>query len=83
MAIYNLAVITKKIYDSNLQLFNLKTLQDLLSIKKESTLFSIVKKLLLHRILIKAEKDKYIINNNQTQDFVIASFIYQPSYVSF
>jgi len=80
---YNLATATKKIYDSNFSLFTLKTLRDLLGIKKESTLFSIIKKLTKLGILTKIEKNKYLLKEAKIHDFVLANFIYQPSYISF
>jgi len=80
---YNLAVITKMIYDSNFVFFTLKTLRDILEIKKEGTLFYVIKKLLWAEILIKIEKDKYLLKGAKINDFVLANFIYQPSYISF
>ncbi|MCD6471067.1 hypothetical protein J7K86_00870, partial [bacterium] len=80
---YNLAVLTKKIYDSGFFLFTLKTLRDILEIKKEGTLFNIIKKLIEAKILIKLERDKYLLKDAKVNDFTLANFIYQPSYVSF
>jgi len=83
MGRYNLAIMTKKIYDSCLLFFILKTLRDILDIRKESTMFSIVKKLLEAKVLIKIEKNKYLLKDAKINDFALANFIYQPSYVSF
>jgi len=80
---YNLASITKKVYDSGVSFFTLKTLRDILEISKESTLFSIVKKLIKAKVLLKIEKDKYLLKGREVSDFALANFIYQPSYVSF
>jgi len=80
---YNLAGITKKVYDSGFSFFTLKTLRDILEISKESTLFSIVKKLIKAGVLLKIEKDKYLLKGREVSDFALADFIYQPSYVSF
>jgi len=80
---YNLAVLTKKIYESKLSFFTLKTLRDILEIKKEATLFSVIKRLLEADILIKLEKDKYLLKSEKISDFALANFIYQPSYISF
>jgi len=83
MGRYNLAIMTKKIYDSCFLFFTLKTLRDILDIRKESTMFSIVKKLLEAKVLIKIEKNKYLLKDAKINDFALANFIYQPSYVSF
>lgn len=80
---YNLAGITKKVYDSGFSFFTLKTLRDILEINRESTLFSIVKKLIKAGVLLKIEKDKYLLKGREAGDFALADFIYQPSYVSF
>lgn len=83
METYSLAIITKKIYDSSFSLFTLKTLRDVLEIRKESTMFSIVKKLIRAKVLIKIERNKYLLRDAKINDFALANFIYQPSYVSF
>ncbi len=83
METYNLAIITKKIYNSRFSFFTLKTLRDVLDIKKESTMFNIVKRLLKAGILIKIERNKYLLRDVEINDFTLANFIYQPSYVSF
>lgn len=80
---YNLAVITKMIYNSGFSLFTVKTLSDISEIKKEGTLFSVIKKLLQAGILVKIERDKYLLKGTKINDFSLANFIYQPSYVSF
>ena len=83
METYSLAIITKKIYDSSFSLFTLKTLRDVLEIRKEGTMFSIVKKLQKAKVLIKIERNKYLLKDAKINDFALANFIYQPSYVSF
>jgi predicted transcriptional regulator of viral defense system len=80
---YNLAILTKKIYDSNLLFFSLKTLRDILNIKKEVTLFSIIRKLLEAEVLMKVEKDRYLLKGAEINDFALANFIYSASYISF
>lgn len=80
---YNLATITKKIYNSKFLLFTLKTLTDILEIKKESTVFSVIKKLLQAEVLIKLERNKYLLKGDKVNDFALANFLYQPSYISF
>jgi predicted transcriptional regulator of viral defense system len=80
---YNLVAFTKKIYNSRLSFFSLKTLRDILEVKRESSLFLVIKKLLESEILVKIEKDKYMIKGTSIHDFALANFIYQPSYISF
>lgn len=80
---YNLASATKKIYDSGLKLFSLNTLKGLLEIKKESTMFAIIKKLVISGVLQKIERNKYFLKGVKVNDFSLANFIYQPSYISF
>lgn len=83
METYNLAVLTKKIYESGLSFFTLKTLKDVLDIKKDSALFSLVKKLVEAEILLRVERNKYVLKGARISDFSLANFIYQPSYISF
>ncbi len=83
MARYNLAKLTKKIYDSNLSFFTLKTLRDILDIEKEITLFSVVKKMLQAGVLVKIERNKYLLKETKIDDFSLANYLYQPSYISF
>ena len=80
---YNLAKITKLIYESKLVFFNLKTLRDILEIKNEETLFSVIKKLIRENVLAKAERNKYFLKDAYINDFSLANFLYQPSYISF
>jgi len=83
MGTYNLATITKKIYNSGFSLFYTKTLKDILDIKKQSTLFSVVKKLVNAKILIRIGRNKYLLKDGNIKDFSIANFIYNSSYISF
>lgn len=80
---YNLAIFTRRIYNSAIKLFTLNTLKDVLKIKKEATFFSILNRLIKAGILIKIEKNKYILSDAQISDFCLANFLYQPSYISF
>jgi len=80
---YNLVSITKRIYDSHLSFFTLKTLKDILEVRKENSLFSVIKKLLQAGILVKIERDKYLLKGVSIHDFALANFIYQSSYISF
>lgn len=83
MESYNLARLTKKIYESKLTFFSLKTLRDLIESDKESTLFHLIKRLISNEILIKIERDKYMLKGAAVGDFALANFLYKPSYISF
>lgn len=80
---YDLAAITKLIYDSNFLFFTLKTIRDILEIEKESTLFSIVKKLIKAGVLLRLERNKYLLKEAKVNDFSLANYICIPSYISF
>lgn len=79
----NLAAATKRIYNSGFSFFTLKTLRDILTVKKESALFSVIKRLLKGGVLLRLEKNKYLLKDVKVSNFALANFIYQPSYVSF
>ncbi|MDP8216766.1 MAG: hypothetical protein P9L98_05565 [Candidatus Kaelpia imicola] len=80
---YDLGILTKKIYDSDISFFTIKTIRDILEIKKESTFFAIMNRLVESELFIKIEKGKYLLSNNNISDFTLANLIYQPSYISF
>lgn len=83
MGRYNLATLTREIYNSGLKFFTLKTLQDILNVKKETTFHYILNKFLDAGIIVKVERGKYILNDVHISNFALANFLYQPSYVSF
>jgi hypothetical protein len=83
METYNLAFAVKKIYDSGISFFDLKTLNHILKINKNSTFYFVLRQLLSQKILIKIERNKYILENSKINDFTISNFLYSPSYISF
>ena len=83
MKSYDLALITKEIYNSSIELFTLKTLKDLLAIDKASSLFKVISRLSSSGIIKKIERNKYILKDFSGSEFKLANFIYEPSYVSF
>lgn len=83
METYNIGTITKKIYDSKLCLFTAKTLKDILTIKKENTMFNVIQRLVAGKILSKIERNKYLLKDAPVLDYSLAYFLYQPSYISF
>lgn len=77
------AVLVKKIYQSNLELFTTKTLRDMLGANvPQATFFSMLNRLTRQNILQKLERDKYLRVGGHAHDFRIANFLYEPSYVS-
>jgi len=83
METYTLSQSIKKIYDSGLFFFTTKTLRDVIGEKKESTFFKFITRLIDDKILLKVEKNKYLLNNSKINDFELANFLQTPSYISF
>lgn len=83
MKTYDLSLITKKILDSDLNIYNLHSFSQLLDIRSSSSVFRIINHLIKSKVLLKIEKNKYLVNNNKTSVFALANQVYQPSYISF
>lgn len=79
---YDRAKITKEIYNSGLTFFTVPTLKDLLGVEKNNTLFKIIQRLCQEKILQKLERGKYILVDKSVDDFELANFLYNPSYIS-
>jgi len=79
----NFASAVKKIYESNFYFFNTKTLNDIIGVNKESTFFKYISRLIREDILVKIERDKYLLRKATVSDFELANFLFFPSYVSF
>ena len=83
METYNLAAITKELYESSLVLFTTKTLRDMIGVNlPQATFFSLLSRLTGGHVLQKIERDKYVLAGARIHDFNIANFLYEPSYVS-
>lgn len=78
---YDLALLTKKLLDSSLDLVDKKTLADLWEIENQRTVYRIIRGFVNKGIIEKIERDKYRIGG-RGGSFEIANFLYQPSYVS-
>ncbi len=78
-----MSLLTKRIYESSVQLFTLKTLREHLDLDKSGSLYKIVTRLIESEVLIKIERNKYCLKNYSCSDFALSNFIYEPSYVSF
>lgn len=83
MKTYDMSLLTKKIYDSRFQLFSFQTLWNLMEIKKPSSFFKIINRLVKSGVLVKIERNKYLLKNFTDSEFFLANFIYEPSYLSF
>jgi len=83
MKTYDMSLLTKKIYDSSVQMYTLKSLREILAIEKESSLYKVLNRLVGNGVLKNIERDKYVLNKYSGSDFSLANFIYEPSYISF
>lgn len=83
MGTYDLGEITKKLYESKIVFFSGKTLKDILAIRGESSFFNLLNRLIRSGVLQKIERNKYSLKDNEANDFALANFLYQPSYISF
>jgi len=82
---YNLANIASKIINSGLVIFTNKTLREIFEIDNDAIFFSILRKMIDSNILVKLERDKYLLNidGKDVNKFFIANNLYSPSYISF
>lgn len=78
-----MSLLTKKIYDSSLQLFTLTTLRDLIDVAKTSSFFKVINRLVGSGVLVRIERNKYVLKNYTGSEFSLANFIYDSSYISF
>lgn len=83
METLNVADATKRLFQSDLSLFTLKTLRDILSLRSQDTLYLYIRKLIRLNVLIKLERGVYALENRPPDTFSIANIIHRPSYISF
>lgn len=83
METLNVADATKRLFQSDLSLFTLKTLRDVLSLRSQDTLYLYIRKLIRLDVLTKLERGVYALGGRMPDDFCIANTIHRPSYVSF
>jgi len=74
--------IIKKLSSKKIPLFNLNELGGILAIDNQQTLYKRVQRLAKNKILQKLIKGKYYFTLNAVDDFTMANFLYQPSYIS-
>jgi len=82
METYSTTDIIKILKEKNLTLFSLADFERLFRLKKRNTLYKKILRLEKKGIIQKLIKGKYRFLLNSTNDFNLANFIYQPSYVS-
>jgi predicted transcriptional regulator of viral defense system len=82
METYEISNLTKKLLATQLNLFTLPTLKNLLKIENERTLFRVVEIFQKNGILTKIERNKYQITDSTVTSFELANFLYTPSYIS-
>lgn len=83
METLNMADATNRLFQSNLSLFTLKTLRDILLLRSQDTLYLYIRKLIGLGVLTKLERGVYALSARPPNDFCIANTIHRPSYVSF
>jgi predicted transcriptional regulator of viral defense system len=82
MESYNKAVLTQKLFNSPINLFHFNDLKVLFGIASDSSLKKIITALIKSKVLLRLEKDVYLIFDKYSSDYTISNFIYQPSYLS-
>lgn len=84
METYNLAAMAKALYDSDASVLTKSTIRDIIHTDiKPVTLAVLIRRLVQTGILIRLERNKYLVDSGSTHEFLIANFLYEPSYVSF
>ncbi|MCX6719213.1 MAG: hypothetical protein NTZ38_02450 [Candidatus Taylorbacteria bacterium] len=79
----NKVKINEAILRSDIDTLTIKTLRDIINIRKNTTLFPVINRLIKDGILKRLESNKYIIPSKNPSRFLIANFLHEPSYISF
>lgn len=82
METYNNIEIIKILQKNNLSLFTLTDFAKLFKIENRETLYKKIQRLEEKEIIKKLIKGKYLFLFNKPDDFTVANFLYQPSYIS-
>ena len=83
METYNIAKLTHKLTTSPLKVFSKSSLGEFLEVANASTLDKIARNLIKSGVIIRGEKNKYIVESDGIDSFTVANFLRQPSYISF
>lgn len=82
METYNNITIIKYLQNNGVSLFTLADFARLFNIKNQQTLYKKIQRLEQKEIIKKLIKGKYLFLLNRPSEFMIANFLYQPSYIS-
>ena len=74
---------TKRLLESEFAVFDTTSLRAIIPVESDRTFFSIVKKLVESGILLRLEKNKYLVKRGDNNSFDTAARLYIPSYISF
>lgn len=83
METFNITTATKRLYESDLSLFTIKTLRDMFHMSSDDTFYLYIRKLVRLHILEKLERGIYIIKDHPPHEYTIANILHTPSYISF
>ena len=76
------ATIIKKLIAAEISLFTVSDFKKLFAISKDNTAYKTIARLTEKGILKKLSKKRYLFALKPVDDFQIANFLYQPSYIS-
>ncbi|GAB4219236.1 MAG: hypothetical protein Fur009_4360 [Candidatus Microgenomates bacterium] len=79
---YDLAQTINLLQKKQISLFSLIDFKRLFSIQNKETLYKKIARLEKKKIIKKLVKGRYVFLLNQPDDFLIANYLYQPSYIS-
>lgn len=82
MASYNLSILAKKLLESEFGLLDSKTLRAVIGVNDKRSFYRIVKTLINANLLVRIEKDAYLVSGKNVHQFAIGNFLFQPSYIS-
>lgn len=79
---YSLAEIINIMREKQISLFSLADFKRLFNVQNNETLYKKIARLEKKKIIKKLIKGKYLFLLNESDDFLIANYLYQPSYIS-
>ena len=82
MVTLSISQIVKKLSLKSIPFFSLNELGGILAINNRQTLYKRIQRLTRNKILQKVIKGKYYFTLKAVDDFSMANFLYQPSYIS-
>ncbi len=82
MRTYQITEIIRILKEKQIGLFSLADFERLFNIKNRQTLYKKISRLEKKKLIEKLIKGKYLFFLNTVNDFTIANYLYQPSYIS-